>query len=177
MRCQTHRNIRTSVARDLYDAWIVDIDAIRPREQAQSCRCVRRPPADPGGDRQMLVQCEASQHEARDALLEKKRRAHHKIIVRLTTGVRTWPCYRKAEFRTRTKSQAISTIGKCDNTFNVVIPVSTATEDTQGQVDLGARRINQHRHDRSHPNAESATVAFFFFLFGWFDRFLSWRGR
>ena len=151
-RVDADRHVGAGRARRRIEARIA-IEPVDAREQAQRRRCIGGAAAEPGGNRQPLVEREAAQAEAVDLGRERAGGLEHEIVVDGTRRGRARPAHGEPERSAGNDPQAVPHARKDHQALNGVIAIGAAADDAQGQVDLGGRMFDEHACSRCPPCA------------------------
>ena len=74
----------------------------------------------------------------------------HQIVGRRAAGLGVRTINLQSDRGARLQPQRVANIGECDQAFEFVIAVSTATEHAQSQIDLGERRVDEGSSNDRH---------------------------
>ena len=140
------RHVRSAqIQRQAHQIAAADIGLPQPDAQAQRGSGVRRPAADPRGDRQLLL--EMQRRRGRDtAMLGQCPRCLQDQIIRATAergGKRAGDA--QAQIARRSGGQPVADIGEGDQAVEFAIPAPPPAGDMEPQVDLGRRKRLKRR--------------------------------
>ncbi len=122
---------------------IVAAESVSARQQPQRRGRVGRAAAEPGRNRQILIEVKRAQDEPGDAR-GKGACGFEDEIVGVGTGLRrTRPADGQRKLVPRRQNQAVAAIGEDDQARNFVIALGAATEHPQCQIDLGRRGLGE----------------------------------
>ena len=150
-RIEADRHIGAGRARRRVEVRIVARQAVRLGDEPQRRRRVGRTAAQPGRDRQSLVETKGAEDDRRATLGKRARRLEHEIVVALTCLRRARPVHRQPELAAARKAQSVAEVGERHQAFDLVIAVVAAAQHPQRQIDLGRRVFDQRNGQGQHP--------------------------
>ena len=133
------RNIGTEALRDSCQRSIIQSQLPKPAKSAQSGSGIRRAAAEPGRDRQALVEPEAGAGaDARD-LGELVRCPEHQIVLDRAEPMSKGAGQLQGQIPGRLDGQLIADVGEGHEAVELVVAVGATAGDQEVEIDLRAR--------------------------------------